>query len=276
MYMKKVFIDPGHNFSGQDTGATGYGLKEQDITFKIASKLKKVLEGLGVCVMMSRDSITDNVGYGTLSSSLFRRAEMANIWGADIFVSIHCNAGGGTGTETFTKGTEASNALAEEIQNGVVKAIRLADRGVKDGSHLAVLRKSSMPAVLVETAFIDHASDSVVLASSLGQDAFAEGIARGICEYLDIEGGLTMSQYETLKSLIENLSSKVNDVAADVKVLKNPMIYNYIDDNMPDWAKPTIEKLVNKGFLKGGDDGLNLTEDLMRILVINDRAGIYD
>ncbi len=82
-------------------------------------------------------------------------------------------------------------------------------------------------------------------------------------------GDLTMSQYEELKKSIDKLSSMVNSLA-------NPMIYNYIDDNMPDWAKPTIQKLVNKGLLKGNEGGLNLTEDLMRILVINDRAGIYD
>ena len=80
---------------------------------------------------------------------------------------------------------------------------------------------------------------------------------------------LTMSQYEELKKSIDGLRSTVDKLA-------NPMIYNYIDDNMPDWAKPTIQKLVDKGILKGSGNGLNLTEDLMRILVINDRAGIYD
>ena len=54
------------------------------------------------------------------------------------------------------------------------------------------------------------------------------------------------------------------------------MIYDYIDDNMPEWARPTITKLVNKGFLKGDSEGkLGLTYDLMRLLIINDRAGIY-
>lgn len=90
-------------------------------------------------------------------------------------------------------------------------------------------------------------------------------------DYEIAEEGLTMSQYEELKNMIGDLSNKV-------EVLSNPMIYNYIDDNMPDWAKPTIQKLVDKGILKGtNDDGdLGLTEEIMRILVINDRAGVYD
>jgi hypothetical protein len=54
------------------------------------------------------------------------------------------------------------------------------------------------------------------------------------------------------------------------------MVYNYIDKNMPEWALPTVKKLTDKGYLKGDDTGLNLTEDLLRILVINDRAGLYD
>ena len=54
------------------------------------------------------------------------------------------------------------------------------------------------------------------------------------------------------------------------------VIYDYVDDNMPEWARPTIQKLVDKGFLKGDEDGkLGLTYDLMRMLIINDRAGVY-
>lgn len=79
------------------------------------------------------------------------------------------------------------------------------------------------------------------------------------------EEGLTMSQYDELKAEINALREE-----------KTPMIYNYIDDNMPEWARPTIQKLVNKGLLKGGEEGLNLNEELMRMLVINDRAGLYD
>ena len=54
------------------------------------------------------------------------------------------------------------------------------------------------------------------------------------------------------------------------------VIYDYVDDNMPEWARPTIQKLVDKGFLKGDEEGkLGLTYDLMRMLIINDRAGVY-
>lgn len=87
---------------------------------------------------------------------------------------------------------------------------------------------------------------------------------------------LTMSQYEELKSMIGNLSNMIQTLDSKVQKMENPMIYNYIDENMPEWAKPTVQKLVNKGVLKGSENGLNLTEDLMRNLVVNDRAGLYD
>lgn len=81
---------------------------------------------------------------------------------------------------------------------------------------------------------------------------------------------LTMAQYEELKNMVDNLT-------AEVTKLKNPMIYNYIDNNMPDWARPTIDKLYNKGFLKGDENGcLNLDMSMLRILVILDRGGAFD
>lgn len=70
---------------------------------------------------------------------------------------------------------------------------------------------------------------------------------------------------------------ELNALKERVNALENKMIYNYIDGNMPDWARPTIQKLVGKGLLVGDENGeLGLTDELLRILVINDRAGLYD
>ena len=64
---------------------------------------------------------------------------------------------------------------------------------------------------------------------------------------------------------------------ADVNKLNSKMIYNYVDDNMPEWAKPTVQKMMDKGFLKGDENGcLGLTDELLRVFVINDRAGVYE
>ena len=182
-----IVLDPGHNYSGVDTGAVGNGLREQDITYYIAEELKPMLERNGFKVIMTRNSLKDNVSNESVSASLSRRSEIANNAGADLFVSIHCNAGGGTGTETYyCTGNSDGKEFADHVQQGMLDAVGLRNRGVKS-ARFAVLRRTNMTAILVETAFIDTASDAKHLASESSRKAFAEGIARGICKYVGIE-----------------------------------------------------------------------------------------
>jgi len=185
----KIFIDPGHNYNGADTGAQGNGLKEQEITFLIAKRLKVLLEADGHSVKMSRNALTDNVG-STVSESINSRAKMSNDWGADLFVSIHCNAGGGKGTETliYSKGGYAE-AVAKRVQNLIVQKLDLDDRGIKVRSDLGVLRLTNAPAILIETAFIDNVSDSQKL--SYRSDDFAQAIFEGITEKTSVQKELT-------------------------------------------------------------------------------------
>ena len=77
---------------------------------------------------------------------------------------------------------------------------------------------------------------------------------------------------EELKSILNNINSKLASIEA---VTTKKMIYNYIDENLPDWATPTIQKLVRKGYLQGTGDGLNLDDTMLRLLVILDRAGVF-
>jgi N-acetylmuramoyl-L-alanine amidase CwlA len=80
------------------------------------------------------------------------------------------------------------------------------------------------------------------------------------------EGELTMTQYEELTKRLDDIEKKIPAA---------PMAYNYIDQNMPDWAHPTIQKLTSSGFLQGDGGGLGLTGDMLRLLVILDRAGAF-
>ena len=175
----KIFVDAGHNHSGGDTGASGFGLKEQDISFYIAEKLAGLLRQAGHEVKMSRNALEDNIG-NTVSESINGRANMANNWGADLFLSIHCNAGGGTGTETlvYRHGSSAAGT-AQKICNAVCARLDLKNRGVKERPDLGVLRLTDMPGVLVETAFIDNEGDAWKLKNK--QELFAQAIFEGIC-----------------------------------------------------------------------------------------------
>ncbi len=182
-----IVIDAGHNYSGVDTGASGNGLREQDITYYIAEELKPMLERNGFEVIMTRNSLKENVSDESVSASLSRRAEIANKAGADFFISIHCNAGGGTGTETYyCAGSPEGKVFADFIQDGMVEAIGLRDRGVKSARY-AVLRNTNMTAALLETGFIDSEVDSQYLASKTYRKEFAEGIAKGICDFIGID-----------------------------------------------------------------------------------------
>ena len=89
---------------------------------------------------------------------------------------------------------------------------------------------------------------------------------------------LTMAQYEELKTAIEAVSKENALLKEQVNELRvKAGYYNYIDNNMPDSYKPTIQKLVNSGFLQGNEKGeLMLTTDMMRILTILDRNGTFN
>lgn len=98
----------------------------------------------------------------------------------------------------------------------------------------------------------------------------------------ELIGDVDMDELNALKQQVNDLVSIINKVGfetaknqLDVNMLI-PNVYNYIDDNMPEWAKPTIQKLTDNGILKGTEDGLGLTDDMLRILVILDRAKIFN
>lgn len=168
---KVVYIDAGHG--GSDTGAIAYGLREKQITLKTARMVESLLKNRGYKVIMSR---TTDI-YPTLSD----RTNEANRHNADLFVSIHVNAGGGTGIETYwyDKGPEAekSKILAKELQKEMIKATGARDRGVKS-ANFHVNRESKMPSSLVEIGFIDHPED----AAKLKQDSYLKRLATAIVE----------------------------------------------------------------------------------------------
>ena len=87
----KIFLDAGHNNSNFNTGASGNGMREQDITFQVAKKLSDILKD-DFDVMLSRPTQDTNLGTDN-ASAVNMRWQLANKWGADYFISIHCNAG---------------------------------------------------------------------------------------------------------------------------------------------------------------------------------------
>ena len=181
----KICIDAGHNYSGYDTGAQGNGLKEQDITFQIADKLKVLLAKKGITVIMTRNKLEENSDNSSINASIAGRARLCNDNKCDCFISIHCNAGGGIGTESYAYSKQSKGyELAVSVNSALVRLLPLKDRGVKT-ANFGVLRLTNCPAILVETAFIDNYADSLMLKNN--QADFAAGIANGVFNYFGIK-----------------------------------------------------------------------------------------
>ncbi|MGK9183807.1 N-acetylmuramoyl-L-alanine amidase [Priestia filamentosa] len=179
----KVWLDAGHG--GKDPGATAYGLKEKDLVLHIILATKDYLDThySNVQVELSRS--------GDYFLSLSERARKANQWKADLFVSVHINAGGGTGFESYTYPgtTGATKRLQQSLHEEILLTMKafgqVSDRGQKE-ANLAVVRETSMPAVLTENLFIDRREDVEKLKQPNFIQSVGEAHGRGIAKYLDL------------------------------------------------------------------------------------------
>ena len=182
----KIYIDQGHNPAGFNTGAEGNGYFEQDITYRVGVLLYELLSADGAFLpRLSRP--TEGTVLGTNNSSSLRvRVEQANAFGADLFISIHTNAAENplaTGTEALVY--SPSSTVAREVAERILRQLQLQtglrNRGIVYRPGLYVLRRTQMPAVLVELGFITNPTDAALMVDR--PDLFAEGIYRGIRSY---------------------------------------------------------------------------------------------
>ena len=187
----KIYIDQGHNPYGFNTGAEGNGFYEQDISYDIGKRLAELLRrNPEFEVRLSRP--TEDTVLGTSNStSLVERVRDANSWGADIFISLHTNAAenpNATGSEAliYSRASRVALELSEDILRQLNLATGFRNRGVIERPGLYVLKRTNMPAVLVEMGFISNSRDARLMAYS--PDLFAEGIYRGILEYYNLLG----------------------------------------------------------------------------------------
>ena len=193
---KFVFIDVGHG--GSDSGANYYGVKEKDLNLQIAKRVDKHLKALGFKVILSRTS-------DVFIDHKTDRSKMANESGADIFISLHNNAMPGNsyvnGIETFWYEYDPdyqpainksmhndpnrllkSQQLANAVQNALISATGAFDRGVQRDTF-AVLRETSLPAILVEFGFMSNQTELNKLKTASYQETLAKALANGVAKY---------------------------------------------------------------------------------------------
>ena len=172
-----VTVDPGHG--GKDPGAIGIGgLREKDVILPISIKVVQVLRQNGVQAVLTRNS--------DRFVSLQGRVDIAERANADVFVSIHANSLGlgrpdisGLEVYYFDSGFQ----LAQTVRRSVLRSVNVRDRRVRR-ARFYVLRKTSMPAILVETGYVTGREDAVKLRSAQYRDQMAQAIANGIIQYL--------------------------------------------------------------------------------------------
>lgn len=180
-----IGIDPGHG--GSDPGALNPRLKilEKNITLDIARRLARILEAEGVRVSMTRHDDR------RLDPS--ERIRFVSTGGADLFVSIHCDAIEGrpewTGITTYHHGgSSGGRELASALQARLPDATGLPNRGIRSdmtrfASGFYVLRNARMPAVLIECGYVSHAATARNMARPEFRQQVAQGIAAGLRKY---------------------------------------------------------------------------------------------
>ena len=184
----RIYIDQGHNPYGFNAGAEGFGLREQDITYLVGAYLANILNADSrFTAITSRTSPDEILGYDT-NSSLRTRTEQANQWGADYFLSIHTNANVNpaiNGTEAYVYAVNTpSYELAVNIVNEIVRRLGTKKNGIYARPSLYVLRRTNMPAVLIELAYLSNEGDAALLADKPYEFAYA--IYVGLLNYLGL------------------------------------------------------------------------------------------
>jgi N-acetylmuramoyl-L-alanine amidase len=167
----KIAVNAGHTASGAGYGAIGY-FKESIETRKIVQELIPLLKQKGHTVI---DATVERAS--TQLDYLQKSVQIANKAKADLFLTVHLNAGGGQGCEAYTwKGERVKQAvgICAELQ-----AEGFRNRGVKDGSGFYVIKKTTMPAILLEVCFLDNSKDCA-LYRKIGVKRIARAISDGI------------------------------------------------------------------------------------------------
>lgn len=191
-----IMLDAGHG--GSDPGAVYQGRKEKDDTLKMTLAIGEILQNNGVDVVYSR--VTD------VYLSPYQRAMLANEAKVDFFISIHRNS---FPTDNVVSGVESlvynktgiKYEMAEEI-NEQLETIGFVNLGVNARPNLVVLKRTDMPAVLVEVGFVNSNVDNALFDENF--QTIAQVIAEGILDVLEQEGDLKEEVYSVQTGAFRN------------------------------------------------------------------------
>lgn len=230
---KLIALDDGHGMqtSGKRTPmlpGTQAFMHENDFNRAVVGYLDAELKRCGFR--------TIHVAPGDSDIPLKTRVTTANNAKADLYLSIHANANTGVwgswgGIETFVFPKGESTRIGKACHNRLIGGTKLRDRGVKDGSHLYVIKNTNMPGILFECAFMDNLEEARLLMSDSYRKECAKEIAQGVCDAYGVN--YVEAKIEKPKEVVK-VASKENE-----------------NQSVSAWAKEDVEEAVALGITDG-------------------------
>ncbi len=246
----RIIIDPGHG--GSDPGATFNGRQEKDDALALAMAVGRLLSNAGFDVVYTRTSDVYNTP--------FEKATIGNNAGGDLFVSFHRNSsaipGNYSGNQTLVFNDEGLKAQLARNINQNMAALGFEDKGVVERPNLVVLKRTKMPAILLETGFINSEKDNAIYDERFNE--IAQGIADGIIGTLS-DNGIVASEGTRYHvqvgafrnaQLANNLATQLRNQGFQVKVISEDDLYKVVvgDFENLDNAVVTEQKLRSLGY----------------------------
>lgn len=246
----RIIIDPGHG--GSDPGATFNGRQEKDDALALAMAVGRLLSNAGFDVVYTRTSDVYNTP--------FEKATIGNNAGGDLFVSFHRNSsaipGNYSGNQTLVFNDEGLKAQLARNINQNMAALGFEDKGVVERPNLVVLKRTKMPAILLETGFINSEKDNAIYDERFNE--IAQGIADGIIDTLS-DNGIVASEGTRYHvqvgafrnaQLANNLATQLRNQGFQVKVISEDDLYKVVvgDFEKLDNAVVTEQKLRALGY----------------------------
>ena len=224
MANKVLVLDAGHglNTSGKQTASNlGKVYKEWTLNDAVVRKIIAILGDYNVTIHRTDDST------GKTDISLAERVKRTNNYNPDLFISIHPNAGGGTGTEVYwhTKGTTEDKKVANIVAPKLASQTGMKNRGVKTAEFAVITCKAT--AILCEGGFMDTQSDYNIITSDKGQQGYAQAVADSVIEFLGLTKVKNTSSSSTTS---ENKTKPVQSVGMvntnkKVKIVKDVNVW---------------------------------------------------
>ena len=240
--MKKIYINPGH--SDKDPGAVGYET-ERKLNVKVAQYESEYL-------LANYADIQTKIGS---NDSLSVVAAEANAWGADLFDSLHFNAGGGDGWEGLVY--SQNRVELGKIYEKYVLAAGQNSRGVKLRPDLYVLKYTNMPAIVNEGAFVDNRKDIQDWNEDTELKALGIAYAKAAAEFLGLEKKKETYSFEQFVREVQAACGAAVDGIAGSETLRKTVTLSASKNRSHAAVKAVQKRLLALGYAQVGEaDGI--------------------